>query len=54
MKSKHIELIDSLKGFAIFLVVVGHCFVGYLNAGMFKEMELEINFFYDFIYNSCS
>ena len=32
-----IEWLDSLKGFAIFLVVVGHVVLGYLRAGIFRR-----------------
>ena len=38
-KSKRIEWLDSCKGFAIILVVLGHLFRGYREAGLFNEYE---------------
>ena len=46
-----IEWLDSLKGFAIFLVVVGHVILGYMHTGMFIEHQWSLQFVYDVIYS---
>lgn len=49
---KRIEWIDSCKGLAIILVVIGHIADGYLGAGMFPEyssfMQCVLNLIYSF------
>ena len=39
-----IEWLDSLKGFAIFLVVVGHVILGYIRAETFTEDQWSLQF----------
>ena len=46
-----IEWLDSLKGFAIFLVVVGHVILGYIRAETFTEHQWSLQFIYDVIYS---
>ena len=46
-----IEWLDSLKGFAIFLVVVGHVILGYIRAETFTEYQWSLQFVYDVIYS---
>lgn len=46
-----IEWLDSLKGFAIFLVVVGHVILGYMHAGIFIDHQWSLQFVYDVIYS---
>lgn len=46
-----IEWLDSLKGFAIFLVVVGHAVLGYLRAGTFPEYQWSLQLTHDLIYS---
>ena len=46
-----IEWLDSLKGFAIFLVVVGHVVLGYLRAGIFPEYQWSLQLTHDLIYS---
>lgn len=46
-----IEWLDSLKGFAIFLVVVGHVVLGYLRAGTFPEYQWSLQLTHDLIYS---
>lgn len=46
-----IEWLDSLKGFAIFLVVVGHVVLGYLRAGTFSEHQWSLQLTHDLIYS---
>ena len=51
LKLQHLEWIDSVKGLAIFLVIVGHCIDGYRDAGIFKQYLLEFNSLHNFIYS---
>lgn len=46
-----IEWLDSLKGFAIFLVVVGHVVLGYIRAETFMEYQWDLQLIYDLIYS---
>ena len=46
-----IEWLDSLKGFAIFLVVVGHVILGYIRAETFTDYQWSLQFVYDVIYS---
>ena len=46
-----IEWLDSLKGFAIFLVVVGHVVLGYIKADIFPQFYNELQYIYDIIYS---
>lgn len=46
-----IEWLDSLKGFAIFLVVVGHVVLGYIRAGTFPEHQWSLQLTHDLIYS---
>jgi len=46
-----IEWLDSLKGFAIFLVVVGHVILGYIRAETFTEYQWSLQFVYGVIYS---
>ena len=39
-----IEWLDSLKGFAIFLVVVGHVILGYIRAETFTDYQWSLQF----------
>lgn len=43
--------LDSLRGFAIFTVVLGHCIYGYLNAHIFPSYDKFFFIIYDFIYS---
>ena len=42
-----IEWLDSLKGFAIFLVVVGPCYSWLYRAETFTEYQWSLQFVYD-------
>ncbi|WP_321041620.1 acyltransferase family protein, partial [Veillonella caviae] len=46
-----IEWLDSLKGFAIFLVVVGHVVLGYIRADIFPQYYNELQYIYNIIYS---
>lgn len=46
-----IEWLDSLKGFAIFLVVVGHVVLGYIKADIFPQFYNELQYIYAIIYS---
>lgn len=50
LKLQYLDWIDSVKGFAILLVIVGHCIDGYRDAGIFKQYLAEFNAAHDFIY----
>lgn len=50
METKRIEWIDSLKGFAIVCVVIGHVVDGYLNAGMYANNTLALRNIFNGIY----
>lgn len=46
-----VDWIDSAKGFTMLLVIIGHCVDGYINAHMFPNLKLELQFTYDFLYS---
>ena len=48
---KHIEWIDGAKGFAILLVIIGHCIDGYKDAELFKQYTFIFNSLHYFIYS---
>ena len=50
MSSQRIKWIDSLKGFAIITVVIGHVADGYLSAGMFSDYKGLMSIIYELIY----
>lgn len=47
---KRIEWVDSLKGFAIICVVLGHIADGYINANLFSEYSHILRGIYNFTY----
>lgn len=49
--SKRIMWLDSLKGLAIVLVVMGHVADGYLSAGTFPEYTKVFQYIYSFLYS---
>lgn len=51
MIKKRLCYIDSLKGFAILLVVIGHVFDGYINATMYTEHTVFMSSAYNLIYS---
>lgn len=50
MSKKRIKWIDSLKGFAIITVVIGHVADGYLSSGMFSDYQGLMSKIYELIY----
>lgn len=50
MKKERIKWIDSLKGFATILVVIGHIVDGYLDASIFPEYDSFLQSVFNFIY----
>ena len=49
--SNRIEWIDALKGFAILVVVIGHCVADSLHSNTFPIYQDYMQMFYDFIYS---
>lgn len=49
--SERLVWLDSLRGFAIFTVVLGHCIDGYLGANIFPSYNVLLKIAYDFIYS---
>ena len=49
-KSKCIEWLNSRKGFAIMLVIIGHIVDGYTNAKLFAEYSQLMDAVYNAIY----
>ena len=50
MGKERIKWIDSLKGFAIITVVIGHVADGYLSSDMFSDYQGIMNIIYELIY----
>ena len=50
MEKKRIEWIDSIKGFAIICVVLGHIVKGYMDAGLYPENTSLMHAVYNIIY----
>lgn len=48
---RRIDWLDSLKGFAMLLVIIGHCLSGYISAGMFNSITHIIKYIYWLIYS---
>lgn len=51
MTKERIKWIDTLKGFAILLVVIGHVADGYLNAGLYNQYNKVMSISYGVIYS---
>lgn len=49
--SRRIEWIDALKGFAILVVVIGHCVADSLHSNTFPIYQQYMQMFFDFIYS---
>lgn len=49
--NERIDWLDSLKGFTMLLVIIGHCLAGYISAGMFKDSFSIIKYIHWFIYS---
>lgn len=50
MEKKRIEWIDSIKGFAIICVVLGHIVKGYMDAGLYTQHTALMHSIYNAIY----
>ena len=51
IKQKRIKWIDSLKGFLMLLVVLGHILDGYINAETFSQYNEQLRIVYNIIYS---
>lgn len=51
MEKKRIEWIDAAKGFTMLLVILGHCFDGYISAGIFPDDFYWLQEGHSFIYS---
>lgn len=50
-RQERVVWLDSCKGFAMILVVIGHIMSGYRSAGLFEDEKHIINALYNFIYS---